>query len=127
MKPTAEILRELKELSERATPGPWTRDNPMLGEDEGIWILAPDKDDYLNSIASVRRGCLEAGPESQNLPDAEFIAESRTALPKLIAALELAIEQRNVCIKMTYGYTQTNARINSDDAKIEEILNGADR
>lgn len=80
-------LANLKALCEKATPGPWTAFDPDVGEDEGIWIKTAE-----GSIASVRRGCDEVGPREQNIPDADFIAASRTALPTLIAQLEVAIK-----------------------------------
>lgn len=76
-------LQEIKARAEKATPGPWTI------EDEGDALVAkrcPEiEDDYVGCFSNLCLG------ECKNTDDSEFIAASRTDIPKLIDALEEAI------------------------------------
>lgn len=118
-----EYLSELRLLCEKATPGPWHVHNPDLGDREGLWIKNNTRD---FSIANVRRGCEEAGPHSMNEIDANLIALSRAAIPRLIAALELAIEQRDDWMGEANFEDDSVKKdiIENQDAELERILNG---
>lgn len=77
---TDEEIKRLKELSEKATPGPW----------EAVWL---GRDDHASEVhfAYEMRVCLmpsNGGERSGN--DAEFIASARTAVPALLTALDEA-------------------------------------
>lgn len=86
-------LEELKALCEDATPGPWTAmDYDHSPGDQGVPIIG-------GGLAGSMEGHLTAytmtlNNVSQSELDAQFIVAARTALPKLIAAVEavLAIE-----------------------------------
>lgn len=72
-------LQEVKERAEKATPG--------------AWLHEKHKDDYVFPPAS----CGEDHPpvcdvSNSNSRDADFIAHSRTDIPKLLAMLEEALE-----------------------------------
>lgn len=89
---TPEGLKRLKEMAERATPGPWT---PMLRP-------APDYEDHgWRCLAGIWGGWMVAVPKEQipSLREADesntlLIAAAREALPQLIKALEK--EQKTV-------------------------------
>lgn len=84
------FIAETRELCERASEGPWTHgleleppDNLIEGENGG-GVASIVCHGNVNTVA-------RTGQEfSHN--DARFIAASRTALPKALAALEIATE-----------------------------------
>lgn len=80
---TAEQLAEWKALADAATPGPWTIEkpgmHPTLGFADGI------------IIAAVARGMgIYAKPPTGSYPanDRAFIADTREAIPALVAEVE---------------------------------------
>ena len=85
----AEILAEARRLDEAATPGPWTWSD---GYDGGTCVAI---------MRSCDRSVMVEGPgdvwpkghEATN-QNAAFIAFSRTALPRLVAVAEAAMEMR---------------------------------
>lgn len=88
-----EALEELKRLCEKATPGPWhveSWESDCL-IDGSIWIEGPEhfgfRGDDMNYIVS--EGSHHSGGVS-TFHNAKFIAAARTALPKLIADVELS-------------------------------------
>jgi len=94
MKPTKEILKELKGLESKATPGPWE-----ISADDG-WPVGSfstgnsgeDGKDYAVQCVGNRASDLcDSGSTLDAKDDAKFIAKTRTALPKLIFALEKAL------------------------------------
>lgn len=71
---------EIKKRADEATPGPWSTERhgaPLPGDS---WWTVIHHTGQVSRILSTRP-C-----------DAEFIAHSRTDVPKLVAALKLAIE-----------------------------------
>jgi len=78
---TPERIAELRALTEKATPGPWTlsgKPHPPLGGEEwtcepGVWREGSDYDDY------------GSHPDED---DAAFIVAARTALPEALDAIE---------------------------------------
>lgn len=64
------------ELSEKATPGPWS--HYQMTQDRGHFR-------YLQSEGSAV-GVINTWPNPQPLADADFIAESRTLAPKIALA-----------------------------------------
>lgn len=90
----AERLRELEQLLEEATPGPWvaetasTADNPLLAGDAVVWSRgAVDKDGdskFVTNIGPSRIGAVGVAFDHEEA-DARFIAAARNALPDLLA------------------------------------------
>jgi hypothetical protein len=77
---SAEERAELRRLEQAATPGPWEYDRE--GERRGPWLA---------DLGGVRRIYPPAGVQiygTDDRPDAEFIVAARTALPRLLDALE---------------------------------------
>ena len=77
---------EWKRLADEATPGPWElcpydRGNPKIG-------LAPSRWTWVNEIQIGAAGRL-------TIPDAQFVAASRTAVPALLRALEVVEKERD--------------------------------
>lgn len=121
MKELNEILAEMKERCEAATPGPWKR---VTGDYVGfvgeqffaVTDTSPDEDGDLKSICASQRVKLE---------NADFIAHARSDLPKLLACLEKALEQRDwwlgeACER--HVENDVNKFIEQDNARIAEIL-----
>lgn len=90
-------LERLREMCEAATPGPWEafhRHVHYTADDDevaglGLEVHGPPEAENRGQFA---RGA-----------DTRFIAESRTALPRLIAALEVSIE----ALEDIYGVAAT--------------------
>jgi hypothetical protein len=122
-----EKLAEWKRLSEKATCGPWE------------FTKADDIDDWMiyNSQFTFVKQDDSGVPVSDD--DGAFIAESRTAVPKLIAALEIALEaldfyakhdsvikdayhtgktEKQICVVHTF----INHQAKEAEKKIEEVL-----
>jgi len=112
------LLDETKRICEAATPGPWelSKHNPTeilqiySAEHEGInsgeWVCEPVDE--------------ETGA---------FIASARTALPRLVAALELALEYDNerICelFKLTDPMFDTAKEMKARrDAELARVLEG---
>ena len=88
-------LREIRERSEAASKGPWKAYD---------WPEFPRRDEAercvrIESEFTVTAFCYDGDPNH----DALFIAHARTDIPALLAALELAIEQRDQLLP-TEGY-----------------------
>lgn len=80
---TDEEIAKLRELCEKATPGPWRQD-VSCPDDVVIW--GPNTDQW---IANVGEPISPVGfIASAHAHDAEFIAASRTAIPKLLDMVE---------------------------------------
>ena len=87
-------LREIKDLCEKATAGPWKAyTNPM--RDDGLFVGQDKPDEFhTNGIfPPIKKAvpdlawCINCQIEPEN---ARFIAAARTAIPVLIKALEIA-------------------------------------
>lgn len=77
---TDEELTQLEALERAATPGPWVSFSDLPNWLYGVASVAGGQDDWLVEI------CCE--PEyDERSSDMAFIAESRTALPRLIAEM----------------------------------------
>lgn len=87
----AEIAR-VRALCDAATPGPWKAGRPdMATIVDGVnskWVYAGEQ------YCAVASGRID-GPWDEVMANAAFIAASRTLVPRLLAALELAIEKVN--------------------------------
>ena len=73
-------LEDIKKRAENASPGPWRFDAERWLESEapvGEYVIAPGE--YSVDVAQ---------PLAVRASDADFIAHSRTDVPKLVAALE---------------------------------------
>lgn len=72
---------ELKRLCEEAAPGPWRHDHTGEADEEwGNGVFEPDG----NIIC-------EGWADEYGIPDMQFIAASRTAIPELIKGVERLI------------------------------------
>ncbi len=82
-------LAKIKERTDAATEGPWHLRNQssLTGRNE-YWILFEE----FSSLASIRNGADD--PEYTSVKgNAEFIAASRTDIPRLVAAIEYFTRQ----------------------------------
>lgn len=80
-------LEQLKELCEKATPGPWKYDY-------GNWQVESEHKEFYRNVVADWCGWDERNEISKNssidpINDFEFIAASRTAVPELIHRLEV--------------------------------------
>ena len=83
MTPLHEHLASLRQLAEGASPEPWHigyKDGSGAYSDEGKFCLSDGNDD-----------CVLHARLADSFFDARFIAASRTAVPRLCAALEIAL------------------------------------
>lgn len=100
---TPERIARMKALCETATPGPWQHDLKHFGSG---YIFGPDcamVADRCENCEGIRiRGTGARLPQREN---AEFIAESRTFLPDLLAAYAAATQWRDMASapKVQYG------------------------
>lgn len=100
MKSLDEMLKEIEERCEKATPGPW--ENEDYREPNGnnwrsvglIWSKNMGAYHPGTPVCKVDCEKLHAASESGKIKEfeanAEFIAHSRTDIPRLVAALRLA-------------------------------------
>lgn len=93
-----EELAAIEERASKATPGPW---------DYYAAQCCPDMGGVMNSSNTK---CLKAVVGQRydhpaSIEDAEFIASTRTDVPRLVAALRLAIEQRDELSEELEGNT----------------------
>ena len=117
-----ERLSEMRKIADAATEGPWEVKN------NGYWSIIGENTFCVVTKATDADGDAELITRDRNtLENAEFIAESRTMMPRLIEALELAIKQRDSEIEAVPNFdTQEDedaefARLNKE---IERILKG---
>ena len=82
------LLREWKALEAAATPGPWFADGSCLMHD----VRHADLDhDFRVSLLNGTDG-VDVPGWCESAADAEFIAASRTIIPRLIAAVEAVLK-----------------------------------
>ena len=118
-------LERLKELNEKATPGPW-----LSQEHEGIddgcrcmscWHLDGGDVDSLHGNNSLTRKCKHCSEMILNKEDADVIAATRNLLPELLALWEAVGES----FDPEYGLHDIESvgnAMNALDARAEEIL-----
>jgi hypothetical protein len=80
------FLSPIREREQAATPGPWSTQRAVIAGLGGAYVIEHGEDE----IALV--DCAGDLRLEQELADAEFIAESRTAIPRLLAAVEAALK-----------------------------------
>lgn len=120
MTPLHAKLKELRDTCERATPGPWTHD-------WGNWdVEGPNRENICDVSATYRYCEPDKSFHSKCDPhaDAEFIAQARTMLPRLIEALEKAIEQTNHYLEIVADHEPFKKDLAELDKQITEILEG---
>ena len=87
-----ETLNRIRKQADAASSGPW--------EVKPYYEGAPEETDYVNSIVGPRQaiiieqlgcGCCDVGLNVKHT-DTEFIAASRTTVPRLVDALEKVLE-----------------------------------
>ena len=82
MPDTEALLQDWKAKTDAATPGPWEDDGSNVAQATGAYAnITP----YQVSCMSY---CYGGTPEPMTREDREFIAMSRTAVPRLMAAVE---------------------------------------
>jgi hypothetical protein len=122
-------LERLKQLCDNATPGPWdnrcTNGIDNMAKPRHIWT----EYGFICELKS---------PLNSSVSDAEFIAESRTALPRAIRALELAYSRikyeyllnldlmENASAEGKFYYQGLAERFGKDMDQITKILEGKD-
>ena len=114
---TKQELEEIKERAARATSGPWKHG---YADGSGIDTIVADK-----PVAVTMWGCSCCKGEvtEENFQDAKFIANARTDIPKLVEALEIAVEalknaanqvtwvdEKNPKVILTYGFPVESCR-----------------
>lgn len=83
----ASTLAEIREREQAATKGPWEWDViPALGDRPAVLLPDPDNDDRADLL-------FQADAPQATEADAEFIANARTDVPRLLAALEAALKE----------------------------------
>ena len=105
--PLAEVVEEGRRLAEAATPGPWEEGGPwptvsVIYQTFAGWIGPeggqPPEYDLVciiwQGVDHTGRMVPEHPDRSRHLADAAFIAFARTALPRLLAVAEAAVEYR---------------------------------
>lgn len=85
-------IRELKELCDKATPGPWEHDGLDRYSEDAEWYqdVISTEGNY-QALIHVNTGSTNREVAAANVgakQDAEFVAVSRLAMPRLIAELE---------------------------------------
>jgi hypothetical protein len=105
------LLAEIEARANAATPEPWVYSHgneidhwELFNPDEAVWVVQDDSD---------------VEPSTANL---EFIAHSRQDVPRLVAALRKAVEQRGKAYLCSWDkpYCEMLAE---DDAELAAILN----
>ena len=111
-------LKEIKERAEKATPGPWY---PC-----GCRYTMIYRDLNSQEIEDIAEVCNHFRDEEQIEMNKQFIAASRTDIPRLVKALEACRDQRNIMIGLHHGdYAEAINKITKlFDEKLEEILEG---
>ena len=118
-------LERLKELNEKATPGPW-----LSQEHEGIddgcrcmscWHLDGGDVDSLHGNNTLTRKCKHCSEMILNKEDADVIAATRNLLPELIALWEAVNEWTGSWEGSAEEETLIEAKI-ALNARAEEIM-----
>ncbi len=77
------LFQKLRELQAKATTGPWSAEVDLLYSRDCMNLVGP----YTTS-----EGCSSHKTEFNHHEDAEFIAEARNTIPKLLAVIDLLYE-----------------------------------
>lgn len=96
-------LEEIKKRAEEATPGPW--EVTISNDDYPPVVYSVFTSDYGDTVAQLseeERAFLREGPLSTESADAWFIANARTDVPRLVAALEGVLEHVDACLELNY-------------------------
>ena len=118
-------LERLKELNEKATPGPW-----LSQEHEGIddgcrcmscWHLDGGDVDSLHGNDSLTRKCKHCSEMILDKDDADLIAATRNLLPELLALWEAVNEWTGSWEGSAEEETLIEAKI-ALNARAEEIM-----
>lgn len=110
---SAERLAELKQLVEKATPGPWefraTKDSGGIK-----FVVAPN-----GPKVGVNRDMEFIPADCSHTFNGKFIAESRTALPELISAYEKLQKERDDCLETVMKFERDNESLMDDVEALE--------
>lgn len=113
----SEYLQAKRELVEAATPGPWEFER--ICHDEGSFSYEMNEDDRFLALYENDFSPMKAKFNS------DFIADARTTMPKLLAALESALgaleaitQERSHCIRCD----SRDALAEEAKGRIERIL-----
>lgn len=113
-----EALDEIKARADKATPGPWHLTTTYAMGEAWENIIGNGKQLFEMRDLSHRDDINK---------DAIFCSHARTDIPRLLSALQKAIEQRNHWLSDSfYGEDGSlmHGRIKDEDAEIEAILKG---
>lgn len=84
---TPEYLARLKELCDKATPGPWDHNECIITEYDK-YDIDSHRGGSPNSYECINYVLDWAEPDSKAIADAQFIAAAREAIPALIQEVE---------------------------------------
>jgi hypothetical protein len=122
MKTLDEQLAEIEARADKATKGPWLPLSNLtdIAKSEIGFTRPAEIEAFFGAKAYLTKD-----EYSRVVANQDFIAHSRTDVPGLIAALKLAIEQRNSAIGGLIGDPHlTVESIEIDDKELQAILEG---
>jgi hypothetical protein len=107
MTTTADFIREMRTLCERATPGPWNSELVPNSLSETLYMV--------HSFVEAGHDTVCGSYKGHDHPDMQFIAAARTALPELLDMVE-ALE------KDLAAETTRREEVEADNARLREAL-----
>jgi hypothetical protein len=122
MTPLLTELKKITERAEKATPGPWN-----IGHRANRVVAGPrDNTAVANCVFTTSAAPYKNNPSAEeSCLNADFIAASRTDVPRLVAAIHRLIEQRDGYVRHVLGSSSDSKRkIKAFDAEIIAILEG---
>ncbi len=109
-------IKELRELGERACPGPWHINSVYDGVAKAV--VTSQSHPLCKLSEPFHRQCHHGTGQ-----DAEFIAASRTALPAALAALEECLVALGFYAKGSHQYAEDGAGIREDVHRLPTVVN----
>lgn len=115
MTDVTKLLEDLQAVCDAATKGPWWYDE--------LFLFLPDataRADATSRFIDVISGPPNQVSQAQGYADSAFIAQSRTAMPRLIEATRILRDNYIAC--KAYGYTNTEPSLEYNDAMKQATL-----
>jgi len=117
-----ETLEEIEARANAATEGPWHHDGQFTPDDVSVWSGTGPSAKFLGNIGERVISAIGVVMDTE-LADAEFIAHARTDVPKLLAMLRLAIEQRDTAYTCSWD-KDLGSMIADDDLALLAVGRG---